>query len=98
MGGSSGGEGAAESRRFKWRFPWWLRWAPKAAFAASVLAAGLVSCLLIEHAEHKRLVESVAVVADVTSLPSPEVLQDFDAIRESNRAVTPDQELLAVLQ
>ena len=64
----------------------------------SLLAAGVVSCLLVEHAERKRLAESVAVVANVTSLPSPEVLQDFDAIRESNRAVTPDQELLAVLQ
>jgi len=91
-------EAAAESCRPQRRLSSWLRWLPKAAFAASVLATGVVSCLLIENAERKRLVESVAVVAGVTSLPSPEILQDFDAIRMSNPAATPDEELLAVLQ
>ena len=91
-------EAAAELRRPQARMRFWPRWLPRMAFAASLLAAGVVSCLLVEHAERKRLVESVAVVADVTSLPSPEVLQDFDAIRVSNAAVAPDEELLAALK
>lgn len=91
-------EAAVESRRPEWRRWPWLRWLPKAALAASVLAAGLVSYLLIQNAERKRLVESVAVVADVSSLPSPEILQDFDAIRASNPRPAPDQQLLEVLK
>jgi len=91
-------EAAAELRQPEWRMRWWLRWVPKTAFAASVVAAGLVSYLLVQKAERQRLVESVAVVADVSSLPSPEVLQDFDAIRVSNPTVTPDEELLAALK
>ena len=91
-------EGAAELRRPEWRMHWWLRWLPKTALAASVVAAGLVSYLLVQKAERQRLVESVAVVADVSSLPNPEVLQDFDAIRVSNPTVTPDEELLAALK
>ncbi len=78
------------------RWPW-VRWLPKAAFAGSLVAAGLVSYLLIQHVERKKMAESVTVVADVSSLPSPEVLQDFDAIRASNPTPAPDEQLLEVL-
>jgi anti-sigma factor RsiW len=91
-------ETAAERRRPEGRTWRWARWLPRAAFAASMLAAGLLSYLLVQRAERQRLAESVAVVADVSSLPSPEVLQDFDVIRVSNPTVTPDEELLAVLK
>ena len=81
---------------------WWtglrLHWLPKAAFAATVVGAGLVSYHLIQDAERKRLAESVATVSDVSSLPSPEILQDFDAIRVSNPTPPPDEQLLAVLK
>lgn len=91
-------EAAAGLRRSERRMWPWLRWLPKAAFAASVLAAGLLSYLMIQNAERKRLVESVAAVADVSSLPSPEILQDFDAIRGSSPTPAPDEQLLEVLK
>ena len=91
-------EAAVELR---WPRGWeWLRlrWLPRTAFAATVVGAGLVSYLLIQHAERKKLAESVAVVADVSALPTPEMLQDFDAIRVSNPTATPDEQLLAALK
>lgn len=93
-----GREAGGKVRRREWRTHSWLRWLPRAALAACVATAGLVSCLLVQNAERARLVQSVAAVADVSSLPSPEVLQDFDAIRVSRPAIAPDEELLAVLQ
>lgn len=79
---------------------WWprLRWLPRAAVAASVVTAGLVSYLVIQNAERKKLAESVAAVADVSSLPSPDILQDFDAVRVSNPTAIPDEQLLALLK
>ena len=75
-----------------------LRWMPRTAFAATVVGAGLLSYLLIQDAERKRLAESVAVFSDVSSLPSPEILQDFDAIRASDPAAGWDEQLLTVLK
>jgi hypothetical protein len=75
-----------------------LRWLPKAAFVLTVLAAGLVSFYLLQSAERRKLAQSVAAVADIPSLPSPDILQDFDAIRASSPAATPDEQLLALLK
>ena len=88
------------ARPLRPRWPVWPRlpWLPKVAFVASMVGTGLVSCLLIQNAERKKLAESVAAVAHVSSLPSPEILKDFDAIRVSNPSPTPDEQLLAVLQ
>ena len=93
-------EAGAELRRPAGRWGIWppLRWLPKAAIAATVAGAGLVSYLLVQDAERKKLAESVAAVSDVSSLPSPEILQDFDAIRVSNPTPTPDEQLLAALK
>ena len=93
-------EAAAEQRRPGWEWSGWLRlrWLPKAALAATVVCAGVVSCLLIQDAQRHKLVESVAAVSAVASLPSPDVLKDFDAIRASNPTPRPDEQLLTVLQ
>ena len=89
---------AAGPRRSGWWSRLRLQWLPRAALASSVLAAGLVSYHLVQNAERKKLAESVAAVADVSSLPSPDILQDFDAIRRSNPTATPDEQLLALLK
>jgi len=89
-------ETAAAPRRSEWGV--WLRWLPKAAFVLAVLAAGLVSYHLVQSAERTKLAQSVAAVADIPSLPSPDILQDFDAIRASSPAATPDEQLLALLK
>ncbi len=46
----------------------------------------------------KSAAESVAVVSDVSSLPSPEVLTNFDAIYALNQTPPADEQLLALLK
>ena len=92
---------AAELRRQ--RQPWqvWLgwRWLPKAAVVAVILGTGMVSYQQVTSvARRAEYVRSVAVVSSVASLPGPEILQDFDAIRVSNPIPGADEELLVALQ
>ena len=79
-------EAAAELRRRegKWLTWPWRRWLPRVAFAAVVVGAGFVSYQQVQAAHRKKLAESVAVVSAVSSLPSPDILKDFDAIRALN--------------
>jgi anti-sigma factor RsiW len=93
-------EAVAELRRpqGKWLTWLWLRWLPKAAFAAVIVGVGLLSFHQVQAAHRKRLVESVAAVSAVSSLPGSDILRDFDAIRALNPAPAPDEQLLAVLQ
>jgi anti-sigma factor RsiW len=79
-----------------WRL-WPARWLPGAAFAGSLVGAGLVCYLVIQNGERKKLADSVAAVAEVSSLPSPDILEDFDAIRVSDPTPTPDEPLLLAL-
>jgi hypothetical protein len=76
----------------------WLRWLPKAAFAAVIVGVGLLSFHQVQAAHRKKLVESVAAVSAVSSLPGSDILRDFDAIRALNPTPAPDEQLLAVLQ
>ena len=77
-----------------WRAPqWWMRWLPRTALAAVALSASLIG--VHSFWEHKRTQEyrqSVTTVSEVSSMPSPEILQNFDAIRDLS--VAPDEELL----
>ena len=91
---------ASERRRRqrKWRFAEWLRWLPRAAVAMVILGVGLISFQRVRSPHYRSLVQSVAAVSRVSSLPSPEILEDFDAIRVSNPTPAADEELLAVLK
>ena len=93
-------EAAAELRRSGWKWAVWprLRWLPRVALTASAVSAVLVSCLVVQDAQRRRLGVSVAVVSTVSALPGPDILKDFDAIRASNPIVVADDTLLAVLQ
>ncbi len=93
-------EAAAELRRSGWKWAAWprLRWLPRVALTASAVSAVLVSCLVVQDAQRRRLGVSVAVVSTVSALPGPDILKDFDAIRASNPIVVADDTLLAVLQ
>ncbi len=93
-------ETATERRRPKEDWLTWLRprWLPKLAFAAIVVGAGLLSYNQVQAVHRKKLAESVAAVSAVSSLPSPDILKDFDAIRALNPSPAPDEQLLAILQ
>jgi len=93
-------EAQAELRRRKGRWLTWLRrrWLPRMAFAIVIVGAGFVSYQKVEAANRRKLAESVAVVSAVSSLPSPDILKDFDAIQALNSTPPPDEELLLVFQ
>ena len=93
-------DAAVEQRRLErsGRFSWRLRWLPKAAVAAVVLGAGLVSYREVIAIKLARYGQSVAVISKVSSLPSAEVLKDFDAIRALNPTPAADEELLTALK
>jgi hypothetical protein len=79
--------------------PWFLRsLAPRLALATVISGAGLF--LYHEHTVAKRaeLLHGVQVVAGVSSLPGPEILQDFDTIRQISSTPGPDPELLALMK
>jgi hypothetical protein len=63
-----------------------------------ILGVGLISFQRVRSPHYRALVQSVAAVSRVSSLPSPEILKDFDAIRVSNPTPAADEELLAVLK
>jgi hypothetical protein len=94
-------ETTAEARRGRVKQRGWqsrLAWLPKAAVALIILGAGLFSYHSVVAARRSGLAHSVTAVSNVASLPSPEILQDFEAIRALNRAPPADEQLLALLQ
>ena len=81
------------------QFRWWVAWLPRAAFAAVLASVAVSSYHLGATARQKQLAAGVAAVANVTSLPSPEILKDFDAIKALPPASPQaDLKLLAVMQ
>ncbi len=78
----------------------WLpvRWLPATALAAVLVAAGLFSYHRFNFNKHQAMAQSLAAVAEITSLPSPAILKDFDAILALDNAPQADEELLALFQ
>lgn len=83
-----------------WLIEWVRRphWLPKAALAMLVLALCIFGMHQYRVAARARLAESVAVLANIEQLPSPEVLIDYDTIRRFSQLPPPDTELLALLK
>ena len=75
-----------------------LQLVPRLGGAAVALCLGLFSYQHFETAAQARLAASVATVAQVSSLPNPDLLRDFDAVCSLNVTPAPDTELLALLQ
>lgn len=86
---------APQSRGF---WPWRLHWLPRLAFVAVALGTALISREQIVSTRRARVGQSVTIVADVSSLPSPEILKDFDAINALSETPAPDMALLAALK
>jgi anti-sigma factor RsiW len=82
--------------------PWFLRMlAPRLAVPAVVLGVGLLTYhehTIANIAKRAELVRGVKVVAGVSSLPGPDILQDFDTIRQISSTPGSDPELLALMK
>jgi anti-sigma factor RsiW len=77
---------------------WWVRWLPRAAFVAVLLLAGLASYVHLQSTRRAQWAESLTTVAQLPSVPNPEVLKDFDAIAALSSTPPADEELLKVMQ
>jgi anti-sigma factor RsiW len=84
--------------RARYSIPWWRRWAPKAAMAAAVLAAGLLSYDHFQSLRRAEWAQSVATVSQVAAVPSPQVLSDYDTIAVLSSTPSADEELLKIMQ
>jgi len=91
-------EAASARRRRRSRIGWWLRWTPRVAFAGLVGAAGFFSYQQAHKARVRAEIRnSVEVVSSVRSMPAPEILENFDAIRILSSPAA-DEQLLTLLQ
>lgn len=77
---------------------WWTKWLPKTALAAVFLAAGLVSYNHLQSVRRSEWAQSLATVSQLGSLPSTDVLNDFDAIAALSATPPADEELLKIMQ
>lgn len=91
---------AAQKRAVVTRWAWG-RWFPRVALGLSGVLSILAITSLVSHhqeAQAREFARSLTAVSGVVSLPSPEVLQDFEAIRHLNAAPPPDEQLLALFE
>ncbi|MGB7746067.1 MAG: hypothetical protein WBN75_02135 [Verrucomicrobiia bacterium] len=88
----------ARPRAWSWRWNWHML-VPRVAFAAAVIT---FSGLAFQHHEIYRqriaLARDVALVTRGQPMPSPEALENFDAIRRMSQPQHADDELLALMQ
>jgi hypothetical protein len=93
---SNAAQRAKSVQGLKWHWP--RRWLVRTALATVIFGAGLFSVHEARIARRSELAQSVAAVSEISSLPSPEILKDFEAIRALNQTPPADEELLALLQ
>jgi len=94
-------ETSTEARRHSWRDlqTWSLaRWLPRLAFGLVIGAAGFFSFQQLQEVQHENMARSVSVLSEVASVPGPEALRDFEAIRVLDVSPAADEELLRLLR
>ena len=85
-------------RRRRLRTNWWQRLVLRTGLAGLVGGVGFFSYQQLHQARVRTEVrQSVVVISAVSSLPSPDILENFDAIRVS-AAPAADEKLLTLLQ
>jgi hypothetical protein len=92
---------AARERRS--RGHWFSRWRPvwvaRAAAIAVVIGMGVFSVDEIARARQRaNLARRLEGVPQVAEVPRPEILEDFDTIRQLNNPPPPDEQLLTLMQ
>lgn len=74
------------------------RWLPRLAVASLALTSCVLTYQVRTQTARTQFARSVAAVTQVASLPSPDALKDFEAIRRLSQTPPADRELLALLQ
>jgi negative regulator of sigma E activity len=89
---------AARPRAGSWRWNWHSL-VPRVAFAAAVITfTGLVFQHHAINRQRTVLAKNVALVTRGQPMPSPEALENFDAIRRMSQPQHADDELLTLMQ
>ena len=92
-------DAAAKDRERAPRWVWtWRVLVPRTAVTVFLVGAGLFAYQRHALAQRVELAQSVATVADVRSLPSPQFLQDFDAICRLPPMPPADNDLIALMK
>ena len=87
------------ARRARGSFTWLrLHWLPRLAIGSLALASCVFTYEVRTETHRAQFARSVAAVTHVASLPSPDMLKDFEAIRRLSQTPPADRELLALLQ
>jgi anti-sigma factor RsiW len=89
---------AERARKAAWRFFDMRQWLPRFAVGAVAAAAVVFSVHSYTVASRAKIVQSVAVLSEVTPAPAPDLLADFDSIRKLDATQGADTELLDLLQ
>jgi anti-sigma factor RsiW len=88
----------ARPRAWSWRWNWHVL-VPRVAFAAAVIAFTGVAFQYHEtYRQRTELARDVAFVTRGQPMPSPEALENFDAIRRMSQPQHADDELLVLMQ
>jgi anti-sigma factor RsiW len=89
-----------ERRGGAYSWDWFVRLVlPRVEVTAAVLVTtGVLTVHQHETVQRIRLARSVAVVSEMNPLPSPDVLRDFEAVRQLNQPAQADVEMLALMQ
>lgn len=90
---------AARGRRAPWA-GWGLRfpWVPKSAVVVILVGASVLSYHQVLAFQRAQIARSLVAISDVASLPSPQILTNFEVIRVIERTPAPDLELLQLLK
>ena len=85
------------ARRRDWSWVWRVL-VPRAALASVVVGASLFAYHRHQFADRLALGASIATVTGVGSLPSPQILEDFDVIQKLDTTPPADRDLVAWLK
>jgi len=81
-----------------WTRIWRLHLWPKAAFVAVFALAGLLTYEGFRSAERAQYRQSLTAISEVSSLASPQALQDFEAVQALRPTSHADEDLLSLMQ
>jgi hypothetical protein len=73
----------------------WMKWLPRAAAAGLAVSAVFLG---VQHHRRAEYARNVVMLSNISSLPGPAVLENFDLIHGLHPGPAPDEELLKAFQ